>query len=50
MLQRRAEVFFYGLFIDEEFLRAKGLEPELVERASLPGMSLRIGERAALAE
>jgi hypothetical protein len=48
MGQRRAEVFFYGLFMDQELLRAKGVQPELVERASLPGMSLRIGQRAAL--
>lgn len=26
--ERRVEVFFYGLFMDEELLRGKGLEPE----------------------
>jgi hypothetical protein len=48
MVPRRAEVFFYGLFMDEELLRSKGLQPEQVEHASLSGMSLKIGERAAL--
>jgi hypothetical protein len=48
MGQRRADVFFYGLFMDQDLLRAKGVQPERVERACLPGMSLRIGQRAAL--
>ena len=26
--ERRVEVFFYGLFMDEDLLRGKGLEPE----------------------
>ena len=26
--ERRVEVFFYGLFMDEELLRGKGLEPD----------------------
>jgi len=45
---RRADVFFYGLFMDEELLRAKGLQPENVELAAVDGLSLRIGQRAAL--
>ena len=28
--ERRVEVFFYGLFMDQELLRGKGLEPEAV--------------------
>ena len=48
MPSRRAEVFFYGLFMDEDLLRSKGLAPEGVELASVPGWSLRIGQRAAL--
>ena len=48
MSQRRADVFFYGLFMDEDLLRSKGLRPENVELASLLGMALRLGERAAL--
>jgi hypothetical protein len=31
--ERRVEVFFYGLFVDEELLRGKGLEPEGVDEA-----------------
>jgi hypothetical protein len=46
--QRRVEVFFYGLFMDEELLRGKGLAPQDAEVGSVPGMSLRIGQRAAL--
>lgn len=46
---RRAEVFFYGLFMDEDLLRSKGLEPEGAEHASVDGFALRIGQRAALA-
>jgi hypothetical protein len=45
---RRADVFFYGLFMDEELLRAKGLKPESVELAAVAGLALRIGQRAAL--
>jgi gamma-glutamyl AIG2-like cyclotransferase len=45
---RRAEVFFYGLFMDEELLRAKGLRPESIELAAVDGLALRIGQRAAL--
>jgi Gamma-glutamyl cyclotransferase, AIG2-like len=48
MSQRRADVFFYGLFMDQDLLRSNGLQPENVELASLPGMTLRLGERAAL--
>lgn len=45
---RRADVFFYGLFMDEELLRAKGLEPQGTELAAVDGFGLRIGQRAAL--
>jgi hypothetical protein len=46
--QRRVEVFFYGLFMDEELLRGKGHSPQGAEVGSVQGMSLRIGQRAAL--
>jgi hypothetical protein len=49
MSTRRADVFFYGLFMDPELLRAKGLLPENAEVGSVEGLALRIGERAALA-
>src|SRR3990172_8838422 len=45
---RRAYVFFYGLFMDEELLRSKGLQPEGAECAAVDGFALRIGQRAAL--
>ena len=46
--ERRGEVFFYGLFMGEELLRGKGLEPKGGEIASIDGFALRIGQRAAL--
>ena len=46
----RTRVFFYGLFMDADLLRSKGLNPEGIERAIVGGYSLRIGKRAALAE
>ncbi len=49
MTSRRFEVFFYGLFMDEELLRAKGLSPGKPELAYVDGLELRIGRRAALA-
>jgi hypothetical protein len=48
METRRVSVFFYGLFMDPELLRGKGLQPENARRACVRGMRLRIGERAAL--
>jgi hypothetical protein len=41
-------VFFYGLFMDIEVLRAKGLHPVNARQACVPGMALRIGQRATL--
>jgi hypothetical protein len=41
-------VFFYGLFMDGEALRAKGLHPLGSRRACVPGRALRIGRRATL--
>ena len=48
MSERRIPVFFYGLFMDAEALRAKGINPMNARRASVPGFSLRIGQRATL--
>jgi len=45
---RRADVFFYGLFMDAELLRSQGVRPEGGELASVAGFALRIGHRAAL--
>ena len=48
MEARRLAVFFYGLFMDQAALRAKGLNPSNVRLARVNGMALRIGARATL--
>jgi hypothetical protein len=45
---RRADVFFYGLFMDEALLRAKGLDPQGRAPAALDDYALRIGQRATV--
>ena len=45
---RRVGVFFYGLFMDPDLLRGKGLDPVNPRRAGVRGMRLSLGERAAL--
>ena len=42
------EVFFYGLFMDPDVLRANGIEPGVARRAHVDGFALRIGARATL--
>jgi hypothetical protein len=46
---RRVDAFFYGLFMDADLLRSKGLTPRDPELATVAGFALRIGQRAALA-
>lgn len=41
-------VFFYGLFMDEDLLKQKGLHPLDARPAYVVGYGLRIGERATL--
>jgi hypothetical protein len=48
MNSRSIDVFFYGLFMDPELLRAGGLQPTNARRARVSGMALRIGQRATL--
>ena len=48
MSHRRVDVFFYGLFMDPDLLRSKGLQPEAIELGWVSGLALRIGQRAAL--
>jgi Gamma-glutamyl cyclotransferase, AIG2-like len=48
MSSRRAEVFLYGLFMDQGLLQSMGLSPQNSEIASVSGLALRIGQRAAL--
>jgi hypothetical protein len=45
---RRLDVFFYGLFMDEDLLRSKGLDPRNRRLAAVTGFRLVIGERATL--
>jgi hypothetical protein len=48
MPSRPADVFFYGLFMDEGLLRIKGITPLRAQVASVDGFVLRIGQRATL--
>jgi hypothetical protein len=41
-------VFFYGLFMDEDLLKEKGLNPSAATISYVTGYGLRIGERATL--
>lgn len=45
---RRVDVFFYGLFMDKDLLRARGRAPTNERIASVRGFALRIGQRATL--
>lgn len=45
---RKIDVFFYGLFMDEALLRAKGVTLPHLRSASVSGFQLRIGKRATL--
>lgn len=45
---RTIDVFFYGLFMDEDLLRAKGITVSSVRPASAQGFRLCIGNRATL--
>jgi hypothetical protein len=45
---RKINVFFYGLFMDEALLRAKGITSPNMRVAFVQGFQLRIGNRATL--
>ena len=47
-MERRVDVFFYGLFMDAGLLRAQGFDPRELRQASVAGMALRLGARATL--
>ena len=47
-MERRVEVFFYGLFMDADALREKGFHPANARPASVKDMALHLGERATL--
>ncbi|MCI0413115.1 gamma-glutamylcyclotransferase [bacterium] len=48
MTPKRIDIFFYGLFMDTETLRSKGVQPVNPRLVSVPGFALRIGQRATL--
>jgi hypothetical protein len=48
MAVRRLDVFLYGLFMNKDLLRAKGVQPAFIRSASVEGFVLRIGEHASL--
>jgi hypothetical protein len=47
-MSRRIAIFFYGLFMDADALRSKGVDPTNIRRSTVRGFSIRIGQRAAL--
>lgn len=48
MSLRPISVFFYGLFMDHEVLRAADVQPSALRVARLPDHALKIGNRATL--
>ena len=48
MAERRIEVFFYGLFMDADLLRTKGIVAVNQRPCRLEGFGLRLGKRATL--
>ena len=48
MTDRPIEVFFYGLFMDDNLLRKRGIVPLNPRSATVEGFGLRIGKRATL--
>jgi hypothetical protein len=48
MHARSINVFFYGLFMDADALRANGFDPIDARQACVAGMALQIGRRATL--
>jgi hypothetical protein len=47
-MERRVDVFFYGLFMDQQALREKGFDPTDIRQARVERMTLRLGARATL--
>ena len=46
--RKMIEVFFYGLFMDQDLLVEKGFNPSNPRKGYVAGMGLRIGKRATL--
>ena len=47
-MRRNIDVFFYGLFMDADALRARGMHPRNIRAARVCDFALRIGQRATL--
>jgi hypothetical protein len=47
-IERRIDVFFYGLFMDASILRQNGVAPANPRQAYVTEFALRIGQRATL--
>jgi hypothetical protein len=47
-MTRDIDVFFYGLFMDADALRARGVHPRNIRAARVRDFALRIGQRATL--
>jgi len=45
---RLVDVFFYGLYMDEEILKSKNVNPRNKRAAIAPGYHLRVGKMATL--
>jgi hypothetical protein len=48
VMDRRIDVFFYGLFMDADVLRDRTIAPANVRPARVEGFELRVGKRATL--
>src|SRR4026208_1895504 len=48
MSDRLINVFFYGLFMDQDLLRTRGIAALDPRPASVEGLGLRVGKRATL--
>lgn len=48
MSETTRDLFLYGLFMDEDILRGRGVSPLRPRKAVVPGYRLRIGRRALL--
>jgi len=46
--ERLLDVFFYGLYMDEEILKSKNVTPRNKRAAIAPGYHLRVGKMATL--
>ena len=48
MAENTVAAFFYGLYMDENILHGKGINPRMPKKVVVPGFRLRIGAKAFL--